>query len=102
MKRAVKLRLLTADAREKLAAELLNPDKVLAQAAAAASQGAECLRVAVEIPADLRATTAAKTLESLLRREGFEVAWESRVLPGKANLTGADVTVFELVLRWRD
>lgn len=100
MRRAEKLRQLSLTAREAKAAELLNIDAVLTLIAKAASQGAETLRLTVDIPADIRDTSAAKTFDKTLKREGFSLTWESRAIPGKHNQTGADLTVFDPVIKW--
>ena len=102
MKRADKLRQLSLTTREAKAAELLDIDTVMALAAKAASQGAETLRLTVEIPADIRDTLAAKTLEKILKREGFSLSWESRAILGKHNPTGTDLTVCDPIIRWDD
>lgn len=100
MKRAGKLRALSLAAREAKAAELLNPDVVLTRAAEAASQGAEFIRISLEVPFDLRQTQAAQELHEKLVAEGFKVSWDIRQIPAKSNVTGADLTVNEPTIRW--
>ncbi|MCA3301219.1 MAG: hypothetical protein INF98_03515 [Roseomonas sp.] len=101
MTRGSKLRALSAKVREGKALELLNPDAVLALAATAASHGAELVRLTLETPADLRLTEAAKTLASVLAREGLQLAWEPRLLSGKTNPTGTDLMIYEPVITWQ-
>ncbi len=102
MTRAAKLKALAAQAREDLAARLLAPDTVLTQMAEVAAAGGNLLRLSLDVPADLRQTVAAKHLAALLMREGFALTWEARLVGGKANVTGADVTVHEPVVSWDD
>ena len=58
-------------------------------------------RMTLETPADLRLTEAAKTLASVLAREGLQLAWEPRLLSGKANPTGTDLMIYEPVITWQ-
>ena len=100
MKRAAKLLTISREALERQAQTLLDPDAVLTLAAKAASDGAGKLRLTLDVAGDLRSTAAAKALEATLAREGFKLSWESRLVSGKANVTGADITVHEPVLSW--
>ena len=100
--RAKKLQAISRDALARHAAKLLDLDTVLTMAAKAATEGASKLRLTLDVPGDLRTTPAAQALEATLRREGFKVAWEQRLVSGKANATGEDLTIFEPVIRWED
>jgi hypothetical protein len=100
--RAKKLQAISREALERHAQRLLDPDTVLTMAAKAASEGASKLRLTFDVPGDVRTTRAAQALEATLRREGFKVAWEQRLVSGKANATGEDLTIFEPVIRWEE
>lgn len=100
MKRAAKLLTISREALERQAQELLDPDTVLTLATKAASAGADKLRLALDVAGDLRSTTAAKALEATLTREGFKLSWESRLVSGKANATGMDLAIADLVVSW--
>ena len=100
MKRAAKLLTISREALERQAQTLLDPDTVLTLAAKAASDGAGKLRLTLDVAGDLRGTAAAKALEAILTREGFKLSWESRLVSGKANATGGDITICEPAIGW--
>jgi hypothetical protein len=100
MTRAAKLLTISRGALDRQAQELLDPDTVLTLATKAASAGAVKLRLTLDVAGDLRGTAAAKALEAILTREGFKLSWESRLVSGKANVTGVDLSVFEPVIAW--
>ena len=102
MKRAVKLRAVSLAALEKQAAALLNADTLAERAAAAAVTGALRVRVSHDIPGDVVSTEAVKAMEKVMRREGFKLSWEIRVLDSKASPTGDALTIMEPVIRWDD
>lgn len=100
--RAKKLQAITREALARQAQTLLDLDTVLTMATKAASEGASKLRLTLEVPGNLKDTEAAKNMQAILEREGFKVSWETRLIPAKANSSGADINISEPVIHWGD
>lgn len=98
--RAVAVRMVATKALEGYAAKALDADVVLAAVTKAAADGFYACRVQFDRAVNLQETDAAKALEALLRREGFELEWPLRLVIGRENASGADVWAADLLLRW--
>jgi hypothetical protein len=89
----------TAEAREKLAAELYHSDRVKGLATTAALAGASSLRLTQEAAIDLQRTEAARALEAWASGQRLHLAWEPRNLRAD---DGRDIRVHEPVVSWSD
>jgi hypothetical protein len=89
----------TAEAREKLAAELYHPDRVKDLAATAALAGATDVRLTQEVATDLQRTDAARALEAWATGQKLRVTWETRNMIGP---DGREIHVQEPVVSWPD
>ncbi|MGA0565572.1 hypothetical protein ACO2RV_24400 [Ancylobacter sp. VNQ12] len=92
------LRRLTAEAREKIAADLLGLDQVREAMTQAAYLGRERLFLRPKTPVDLRGTTAATTLTEHLAKLGAIMFWH----PYTADQDGHPTTGHELEIAWHE
>ena len=92
------------EARERLAAELLDLARIRELVSDAAARGLSFVRVAQAVPVSLQHTKAAQDLEARLRDEGFIIAWVrvTRGLDDKAirEAYGEVMEYEELRLAW--
>ena len=88
--------------REKMAAELFDLDTVAQLMTKAAARGEGGIRIAQEMPLDLRETQAAKTLYAKLEEGGFKPKWleatQKETFAGRE--TSTFIVFYELTVTW--
>ena len=89
-------------AREHYAAQVFNPDAVLARMTARAEQGYNGLRLTQSRALNLQETEAARYLLRLLREENLGHTWNPAFKKGDPLRPGSAVEYPELAIHWGD
>lgn len=98
--KATAFRNLADEARERLAGEVFDVDRILTDAARAAALGYGCIEVKPKVPVDLTKTATAIATMHRLEGLGFEVSREVRSAGPKSNPTGHRQDFIIVVVSW--
>jgi hypothetical protein len=89
----------TKEAREKMAGDLFNLDRVRELVGKAAIDGHASLRLTQSAPLDLRSTDAAAKLEAWAASQKLRVEWVTRMVAGQ---DGRELVLQEALVSWEE